>query len=336
MPSQYNDIAAAYSAANSGDTILIGAGQFSVSLTTTKRLAFIGAGFDLTLLNGYFILNAGSNGAVFESLSINLVNNSFFLVNINSASVDSVHVKRCKMVDTIGGIPFVGRNFQAANGFLSVSDCVLMGAPWAPSGWEMFSTIGEDVLFGNCVFAYTTSDANRGPVISGNPSSLIMRQCTVLGAYRIFGLTNSPPMQVVNCIFHDWVAGGSWGNYPAGATIDYCASTGSVPPIGSNFIQLANDPFVNYNETANYQFGVSDLRLNTDPQGGALCTDAGDPNVLDLDGTRSDLGIYGGQTPYLDTGAPNYPFVQSLTVPSSVTVGNQLQIQSQGRIGRGY
>jgi hypothetical protein len=126
---------------------------------------------------------------------------------------------------------------------------------------------------------------------------------------------------------------GNWGSYPAASTWEYNASSGAVPP-GTNAILLTQNPFVNYDVNQNYQWGITDLHL--DPVNGLPCIDAGVPAILDLDGSQSDLGIYGGQSPFLDTGAPNYPYVQSLTVPSAVTVGNQLQIQSQGRIGRGY
>ncbi|MBK6909625.1 MAG: hypothetical protein IPH10_01610 [bacterium] len=136
-----------------------------------------------------------------------------------------------------------------------------------------------------------------------------------------------------NVVAYDWKSSPTWGTFPGGGTgWSYNASSTIAPP-GANGILLTGDPFVNYDETANYIYGVSDLQLAA----GSPCIDAGDPAILDLvDGSRSDMGIYGGPTPHVDGGAPNYPFTIAFDVPSSMTAGQQLPIQATGRIGAGY
>jgi hypothetical protein len=112
-------------------------------------------------------------------------------------------------------------------------------------------------------------------------------------------------------------------------TASYCATTGVVPPgpgnyniVGGEFVNLVdNDP------------RSSDFHLST----GSPLRDAGDPlSYADRDGSRADIGVYGGQTPFTPFGIPNFPFVIDLeTTPYSVPENGVLQIQSTGRVGTG-
>lgn len=141
-------------------------------------------------------------------------------------------------------------------------------------------------------------------------------------------------MMMYNCVFYDWNSTPYFGSFPDNSTWAFNASSGSLPP-GDTGTLLTSNPFVDYNVSNNYQFGVSDLHLAAGANGDP-CRDTGDPNLLDLDGTRSDMGIYGGPTFFIDSGAPFYPFVSSLTVPPSITAGQPLPVSSTGRIGREY
>ncbi|MBK8129621.1 MAG: hypothetical protein IPK53_12225 [bacterium] len=185
----------------------------------------------------------------------------------------------------------------------------------------------DTVQVENCVLSHV--NASNAVAFSGTAGALSIRNCVFLGFNYLFNMSGSFPMWFVNNIMYDWNGGPNGGNYPPGSTIAYNALS---VPWGTDFAIIASNPFLNYNASNNYEYGVSNLHLVA----GSPCINSGDPVQLDFDGSRSDMGIYGGQTPFIDSGAPNYPFVQSLTVPPSVTVGNQLQIQSQGRIGRGY
>jgi hypothetical protein len=56
-----------------------------------------------------------------------------------------------------------------------------------------------------------------------------------------------------------------------------------------------------YDEALNYQHGASDLHLNGGA-GGLALTNTGHPLILDVDGSRSDVGAYGGPRPLVDNG----------------------------------
>ncbi|MBU1920387.1 hypothetical protein KKG66_06045, partial [bacterium] len=107
---------------------------------------------------------------------------------------------------------------------------------------------------------------------------------------------------------------------------------GDIPP-GTNGLLLTSNPFVDYDESGIYIRDVSDLHLAP----GSDCIDAGHPSLLDLDDSRSDMGCYGGTHPLIDTGAPAYPFTIQLDIdPSVIPVGDQLNVETTGRIGPRY
>ncbi|MBK6765190.1 MAG: hypothetical protein IPG71_02430 [bacterium] len=336
VPGDAVTIQSAHNTAASGDTVLLGPGTFTENLVFTKKLILIGSGFStpaLCRLAGQLRLNSGSSGTTIEGLRIEHSSHHSMII---SATVDSIVLRRMLISDMATGYSTL---VQYSSGSLLIKDCALLhvyaGGGGQSTEANLLNSGGGAVVIENCLLANANTTSTPYRTLQGTYSSLVVANCSFVGPRTLLGLNGSFPFAMINCVFHDWnTSNASWGTYPPTSTIDYCSSTGTVPPIGTNFIQLANDPFVNYDETANYQFGVSNLHL--DPVNGVACINAGDPNVLDLDGSRSDLGIYGGQTPFVDSGAPNYPYVQSLTVPGAVTFGGELQIQSQGRIGRGY
>jgi hypothetical protein len=94
---QYTTLIAACTAAASGDTILIGPGTYTESsITTTKRLYWIGAGWDQTLVtfSSYLAFqNASASGSLVEGLRLECTSSGYCLYIY--ANVDSVTVRRC-------------------------------------------------------------------------------------------------------------------------------------------------------------------------------------------------------------------------------------------------
>ena len=79
--------------------------------------------------------------------------------------------------------------------------------------------------------------------------------------------------------------------------------------LGANYENVGSDViFVNFTGTNNYTVGTTDLHLAV----ASPAINAGDPAVSynDLNGTRNDLGMYGGVTPYYGAIRIGVPVVQ--------------------------
>ena len=332
---QYSTITAAYTAASAGDTLLIGPGNFVGSLPNiAKQLIWIGAGWDQTIINANnssWFLTSGSSGTVLEG--IRFQNGSSFYVLYFAGSSDSITIRRCIIERLPGSTSGVCLKAEDIACRLYVEDCILIH--------NVNSNIVElpnaATVWRNCVFATlstTTSAILAGSATTGTTE---LYNCVFLNARTIFSLpTGAQPIIVINNIFYDWGTTPSFGTYPTtGSIFDYNASTSAIAAPGTNAIALGTtDPFVNYDETANYVFGTSDMHLAA----GSPLIDVGHPSLTDfLDGTRSDLGIYGGPRPLLDGGIPNYPWSVNIIInPNLVGTGTPVNATATGRVGPQY
>ncbi|MBL0063220.1 MAG: hypothetical protein IPP40_17490 [bacterium] len=328
----YTVINTALTAAVSGDTILIGPGSYTIStqINEVKRYTVIGAGWDQTLITmtqDWYLNN--SNRHSFEGMYSNS-NSSFNIFN----TVDSTTFRRCRINETVNTSSILwtlGRS-------LTLEDCIFTAAYTSSSVWQvLISQSNFPTTIRNCVFANTGTSgamkaiggyATSGTVELYNSDFLNFQIPLVLN-------TAGAPLIAINNVFHDWMASPSYGSYNAISTWDYNASTTLIPP-GTNALLLAGDPFVNYDETANYVHGTTDLHL--DPTNGAACINSGHPSLLDFtDGSQSDRGVYGGPKPLVDNGIPNYPWaVNILLNPNLVGVGTPVNATATGRVGPQY
>jgi len=333
----YTTLTAAYTAAVNDDTLLISPGGYNETITSTKRLHWIGAGYDRVTINGRLLLNSGSSGSSVDGIGLTSSTNGS-TVEIASA-VDFIQFKRSSVKNTNtqrGQVCTAIKRTTSPGGMLLLNECIVTIRTSYEYPYGGFSRAlelnGDNLSIRNSIIALTDNNGTAVVGFSGTCQSFALENSAVVGFSQLFDLAGNFPFLFRNNIAHDWIGSGNWGTYPGGGTgWSYNAST-TITPQGSNTLLLANDPFVNYDETANYIYGNSDLHLAN----GSPCIDAGDPAILDLDGSRSDMGIYGGPTPHVDGGAPNYPFTIAFDVPSSMTAGQQLPIQATGRIGAGY
>lgn len=322
----FNTINEAYSAAVDGDTLLISEGIYAEDLESSKQLVIIGNGIDpgyQTRINGWIKLHSGSSGTIIEGVYVYESGTNTLVID---AAVSGVAIRR-SWITTYNYSAILSNSLHD----LEITDCIV-SVQASNSARACLQLNGTAVEITNSLLYHHT--ANTAYAVRDQPESLILTNCIVLNFRTFANLSGAFPMLISNTIFCDWYNGtANWGSYPAGSTWEYNASTSSLPP-GTNSIYLTLDPFVNYDEGDNYVPGTSDLHL--DPVNGVPCIDTGSPAILDLDGSVSDLGLYGGLTPFIDTGAPNFPFVSGLVLPGAITVGDPLPIQSTGRIGREY
>jgi hypothetical protein len=326
---QYTSLSAAYTAAVNGDTILIAPGIYTEGvLTSTKRLAWVGAGWDQSkvIFTSYCgMANTTANGSLVEGLRIEGNQYALYLYS----SVDSVTIRRCLLKNTGNNSNVI---YALAAGRLYVEDCILIQAGANP--YSMVLTPNAASLFRGCVFEYASASIYGSfDNTSGLAGTLEIYNCVFLNQVKIFNLTGgAQPVIAVNNIFYDWRATTTFGTYPGTSTFDYNASQTIAAP-GTNTINIISDPFVNYDEVANYQEGVSDLHLVV----GSGLIDTGHPSLFDPDETRSDFGAYGGPHPLVDNGVPPYPWAVNLILtPNLVGQGTDVNATAIGRIGPQY
>lgn len=320
-------IGAAYTAASSGDTILVGADAYTENLTLAKSLTITGSGFGspgACVLNGTVVFNPGSAGSVLEGLVIQAPSNV-----VSAGAVADLTLRRCRIEQLSGASNYMAvRRSPAYAGRLTIEDCELRNNTTYGQGGVVSLNLDSLYVY-NTVFAGVASNNS----ILGTASSLVVENCAFLNAYRVFNITGWCPLLAANNVFYDWrPSAAGFGIYPNLGTWEYNAASEFAAP-GTGAVDLTANPFLGYSEAANYEFDASDLRL--DPVNGASCIDSGSPALTDLlDGSPCDRGVHGARRPFVDGGTPSYPFVTSLVVPGSGIAGQPLAITATARIGR--
>jgi hypothetical protein len=324
---QYATITAAYTAASSGDTIIVSPGTYSDVITSVKRLTIIGAGWD-QVTTQYFYFNTGSTGSRLEGLKV--TNSGANQTTFCYLAVDSITLRRCFLYNN-NVYPCLERQAGSSSKWITVEDCILHQAGNNALNADVIRTVNDSLVVRNCLITMANTIAAGQVAIDGTPRFLTFVNNTMVNVRELFSSPGNYGMYVANNIVWDWASGATWGSYSTTATFEYNASQTPAPP-GANAQTLAADPFVLYTEASNYEHGVSDLHL----AGGSSLIDAGVPSLLDRDGSRSDLGIYGGPYQFVQNGAPSYPFVISIVAPSAVISGDSLSVNTIGRVGPRY
>lgn len=325
---QYTTLIAAYNASAAGDTILVGPGTYNEASTInqTVKLVWIGAGWDQTIVNfgSYWLINTAPASHT-EIQGMHLEGGTaqcMYLAN----GADSTVFRRC-LIRASNGPPIYAVN---NTGRLYVEECVLISG----GGSDVVQTPNAACLIRGSVLAITTANVALNAVsnATGLAGTLELYNNVFLSLSRIFNLTaGSQPVIAVNNAFYGWGASPTYGTYPVGSTFDYNASNGPAVP-GTNGVIIPGNPFVNFAGPF-YVIGTSDLHLI----GGSNLIDAGHPSLLDLNGSRSDIAVYGGPKPLVDNGVPNYPWAVNIVLnPNLVGQGTPVNATATGRVGPQY
>jgi hypothetical protein len=180
----YSTIATAFSAAVTGDTIVLGPGSYVENhANTSKRIHMIGAGWDVCTWQGYIQMhNPASTGSVFEGIRF-IGSGSHSLHTLSNT--DSLTIRRCLFGAQAGYIPLY---FAAGKAF--VSDCVLNNA----SNHCSYIQTGANgnVVFRNVVFNATTVNTGWNAINGPNGGTIEVYNCVFLNFTTAFNVTGVP------------------------------------------------------------------------------------------------------------------------------------------------
>ncbi len=294
----YTTLAAAHSVASPGDTIYVYPSATAYAgITVTKRLSFIGAGFDLeiyggqattanTTISGTMKFNAGSEGSVLEGFD------GVFKVDINT---DNITIKRNELSKVeIGG----------SNCYILQNE-IVASLNFQASIWVTAGGLGNIIIANNKI--RNTSYGDDG-ILSNSTSQLVVVNNVIRASDDALSGFSSTSLIQNNIITGGGI--GQNGNYQ----YNMC-NADQLPNGGVGNIENIDMTIV-FEDPSNFNTGLHLLP-------GSPAIGAG------FGGT--DMGIYGGDTPFIDGGYPGLPAVfqieaQVITIPQ-----NGLEVNFQAK-----
>ncbi len=326
----YTEVQPAIDAASPGDTILVAPSEATYAgFIVDLGVHIIGAGTDTiqgrsTTISGYIDIQSTAGGAELNGLSIRFARShtieigGYLLVLFPNAV--GVRVVNCAIENNVGSTGnYCGCVYLSSGVNVVFESCLMWLSRARGSNANKVIRLDNDgtVQFHSCVI----SSGYTGVFGGSSLTSVIMRHCMVSDANNQ-QIESSATISVENCVILS-----SLGVITPNLTFAYCASSYVLPGIGNLLID--NTAFHSH---LSYLPRQSDFHLSPN----SLLIDAGNPiSPPDRDGSRADIGIYGGQTPYDEFGIPDYPFVIELEIPASVPQNGVLHVGSTGRVGNG-
>jgi hypothetical protein len=331
----YDQISDAIAASASSDTILVMGGGYA-GFTVPHRLVIIGAGTGVGIGEGVLVTGAVSITSEADSSELRSLwiqgtyNNSTYdsvsaVVRIHSGAT-RIFVWRCFIQNNSPNnwatMVWVGNESSA-----DIVQSILWFAGLATSHYSrgVAQRSGSTITVTACVFANLERACGRYGNNSG--ANVTLEHC-LFTAYFVgnqYAIEGEAAGIVENCAF--MADQGTW-HYGGSVSWSYCASNFNLPP-GATHLATTSAAFENL---VLYNARNSDYHLAE----GSNLIDAGNPGSLgDLDGSDADIGIYGGQHPYVDGGVPDYPFAVQLAVPYSAPLNGTMRVAGRGRVGPG-
>ncbi len=331
----YNNIQTAINACVPGqmDTVLIDGNRgpwviTSVTLTVDRPIVMLGQGHGCGGVQASHIVCEQFNVTEFADSStfVGLLIEADNDVVVISSNVQSVTFRRCFLFGSSGNVTGLEAAINiGAGSSVQIEDCHIHGheacvelygplASVSVSNSDLSNTgegiraydLSSLISVQNCVFV------NLATPIGANPGSWWIEGSIFWDNGTWNGVVNG---QTAACNYNA-VESAAFNNFPGAFKMDL----------------NGQNPFVAYGTS--YNHCTDDLHL--DPVRGANLIDAGNPSAAnDRDGSPRDIGIYGGPTPYTQSGAPDFPFVTQFFVPVSVPQNGILELRSTGRVGPG-
>lgn len=292
----------AYTLAETGDTLYLSGGAFTISSNMSKGLKIFGAGIHpdstaatyLTQISGTVYISNGADGLYFEG--IQFANN---ITEYYTHDVNDISFVRCKFDAPLdfgyNGTPSTLRTNYAFIQSVFINRLDLQGV--------------TNSLITNCIFNDRIINSNSNSI--KNSSFLYIPSS---GSYYIIASSNTN--LISNCIFHTTnpylIDGGS-------NTIQNCVIQHASPDFGSTPIDVNNYKDVDL-ATVFITVPASSFSFDDDYH---LTTDA-ETTYLGDDGTQA--GVYGGLFPLKEGFVPQNPHISAKTISSSTDVNGFLNV----------
>jgi hypothetical protein len=308
-PGQFTTIAAAITAANVGDTILIHGSPVNYnSFTINKQLVFFGTGHNPQTNNtnrcymGDIFLASGSTGSKFFGLDMDYMHPTV-------ANIANIFVSRCRI-----------------NGYVYANGLAL-------NNWT----------FESCYFL--SSGSRNIDLDNATVSNFYVRNCIFNGWIEEFYVNNSNVYFMNNIMLYNGNFLTFYGaNINFYNNIYYRASPSTGTNWPSNNVWDKNVSYQCSNNT--FSNGINYTNTNplftNFPAGGAYFSYTHDFNLQVTstvknggnDGT--DPGVYGGTVVFNQNGIPAIPYIKSLNItgPTTVPANGTLNISVKGKVNQ--
>ncbi len=299
--------------ASSGDTIRVAEGTYNEQLTMKEGIILQGANRERTIINGNIFSRNIKEGLVTElkitqsgSTGIHIYTSSFRIGNCIVAS------------NTHHGIGIWSSSSP------TISNCIIEGAGGVHSG--IFCQNSSPRIYNNVI----SHNGQQGIMILDHSNPTILNNTIVMNGQSGIVVSQNSEANVVNNIVVRNLAYGVqcdrtsridvsyndvFGNYVSGGTsVDYAGCSPGTGDISSNPL------FTNF-ESGNYL-----LQL------GSPCVDAGAPDLPfnDINGTRNDMGAFGGPLGATYTYIDGPPIIDKIVAkPSFLQPGDPVVITAK-------
>lgn len=309
---QYTTIQAAIDASNNDDIIYVYPSNTAYAgFTVNRRLKIYGVGWQATtvnirrtMLSSTVQFQAGSEHSELHGFA------NGFSVWMNGV-VGNIQITNC----SLSYLHFENSSISANATNYTIMDCYFNGAGYS-GDWIRHQNAQTGLLISNCVFVgsarlmwYATSNV------------------TVLNSYistttpTFFTHGSNPNIRNNYIIAPAYASNGGLNTFPSDAVIAYNMSSTALFPTGTtnqNNIPLSS---------------VFDSLFHPIP--GSPAINAGDPaaDYNDLDGSRNDIGVFGGPFPYDDNGFTTLPTITDIsgTLYTSPSQGLQIHVEASSR-----
>lgn len=319
----FDNVADAISAANTGDTIFIHPSSTSYgNITVTKKLHFVSLGHapqytqGMAAQIGNIILNVTPNGA--DGITFSGFRFALMSIANNNQSYNEVEITNCFLIKITAGLggPGVRNNWVIAG-------CVLVGQgedhiqkvngggwmimnnhmrnPNTASSWNMFRNLNGTDSFRNNIIV-----SNQVP--DGNGVVRLFEACTNLNIENTI-LLFSEAVQSIYLIGNSLTFNNCLSYSYAGSTFAALSGSNNLNNIAPNFVSTPNN-------NANYS-SANDFNIQ-----------AGSPaSVAGTDG--QDLGIYGNSFAFSVYGYPSqFPYISNMQILNgAVAPGGMLNVK---------